>query len=135
MRQNASANTRSTGIQTQGAQEPGDPRDVADASGASDCDDNTGKRLTKLLNRSECERKCSEQRDEEYLLKRAQDELLVYNPGSEMAVPGGVQSDPGRPESERNRHGGDTNPLCQDRGREPKPRVHDDADHEHSDID
>ena len=73
--------------------------------------------LMKLLNRSECKHKRSEQRDEEYLLERAQDELLVYDPGGEMAVLGGVQSDPGRPEFERNRHGGDTNPPCQDRWR------------------
>lgn len=66
-----------------GAQvEPGDPGDVADASGASDCDEDTIKRSTKLLNGSERERKLSERRDEETYPR---DEL--DDPGGEMAVP------------------------------------------------
>lgn len=69
-----------------GAQvEPGDPGDVADASGASDCDEDTIKRSTKLLNGSERERKLSERRDEENSPKLARDEL--DDPGGETAVP------------------------------------------------
>ena len=59
--------------------------------------------------REECEHNYSEQRDEENLPERARDEL---DDSWQTAALGGVQSEPGRPECERNGRGGDTNAPC-----------------------